>query len=94
MEYRELRKALKVKLGAEESMESDHIYYFKMFDDGSYRVGKVSHSARGQVEDFIIRDTARRLRVVREELLELVGCTLDSANHERLWRLRPNWPER
>ena len=76
---------MKGKLGADEDRSGDHIYFFLTVGDKEHRVGKMSHSARGQVQDFVIGDTARRLRLRKGEFLQVVDCTIDKNGHRKLW---------
>lgn len=92
MDARELRRALRRKLGAEESREQHHVYYYKDFGGGQRRVGKLSHSASGQLDDYITGDNAKRLRVTVRELSDFVDCALTKEDHKVLWHDRPNWP--
>lgn len=90
MNFRELMRTLRVKLGASEDREGHHIYYRLSIGDTDYRVGKVSHSARRseQVPDIVILDTARRLRLNRNEFFELADCSIEKDDHMRLWQER------
>ncbi len=78
------------KLDAIEDRAGHHIYYWINFDGREYRVGKMSHSARGQASDHIIIDTARRLKLTKKEFLDLVECTIDKNMHEDIWKERSN----
>lgn len=90
MDFRELSRTLKSKLGAEEDRQGHHISYGLILEGQEKMVGKVSHSARGsdQVPDFIVGDTAKRLRLTKPEFLRLVDCIIDKDEHQRLWRER------
>lgn len=90
MDFRQLRHTLRSKLGASEDREGHHIYYCLSIGDRDHRVGKVSHSARGsdKVEDYVIWDTGRRLRLDKKEFLQLVDCTINRDDHAKLWQER------
>jgi hypothetical protein len=57
-------------------------------DGVEYRVAKLSHSARGQLPEFVISDTAKRLKLIRAELEDLVNCLLGSEEFQNLWESR------
>lgn len=92
MDYRRLRRTWTNKLGAEVETDSDHIYYFMRINGISHRIGKVSHSCRGadDVLDYVITDTARRMKVTKPELNEIVNCTKSKAEYIRIWEERYN----
>ena len=85
MESREIRSTLVTKLEAVEDRSGHHAFFYLTLQGKEYRVGKLSHSFRGQVPDFVISDTAKRLKLTKKEFLELVGCTIDKATHSQLW---------
>ena len=88
MDYRDIRSTLVYKLEAFEDRAGDHIYFYLTVDEHDFRVGKLSHGSRGQVPDYVINDTARRLKLRKEEFTALVDCRIDKPQHERLWRER------
>jgi hypothetical protein len=88
MDYRDIRSALVTKLDALEDREGHHIYFYLTIDDRDFKVGKLSHSARGQAVDHVILDTARRLKLTKREFVSLVGCEIDKSQHEEIWRER------
>ena len=88
MDVRELRRALQRKLGADEDRRSHHVFLYVRIDQSDIRAAKFSDSQRGQLAEFIVSDTARRLRLSRAELNELVDCPMDQARFLRLWRSR------
>ena len=88
MNYKDIRRALTAKLDAVEDRSGHHIYFYLTIDDHDHTVGKLSHSFRGQALDYVISDTAQRLKLSKKEFLDLVGCQINKAQHERLWRER------
>lgn len=88
MDYRDIRFTLSSKLKASEDRSGHHVYFYLTIDERDFRVGKLSHSARGQAEDYIIRDTAKRLRLTKQEFVSLADCTIDKEQHEAIWRER------
>ena len=90
MDNRERRSALVAKLHAIEDRSGHHIYFWLNIDDHDYRVGKLSHSARGQAPDYVVSDTDKRLRLSKKELQRLVACTIDKDMHEDIRRKRGN----
>ncbi len=71
-----------------EDRSGDHIYFYLTIDGRDFRVGKLSHSARGQAADYIVKDTARRLKLTKREFVNLVDCGIDKEQHEKIWRER------
>ncbi len=51
-------------------------------------MAKISHSARGQLPDFVVSNTARRLKLSRAELEDLVNCPLSGDEFRKLWETR------
>ena len=90
MDNREIRSTLVAKLNAIEDRAGHHIYFWLNIDDHEYRVGKLSHSARGQAPDHVVSDTAKRLKLTKEEFRSLVACSIDKAMHEDIWRKKRN----
>jgi len=90
MDNREIRSTLVAKLDAVEDRASHHIYFWLNIDDHEYRVGKLSHSARGQATDYVVSDTAKRLKLTKREFVSLVECSIDKGMHEDIWRKRSN----
>ena len=88
MDNREIRSTLVTKLNAEEDRTGDHIYFWLNIDGSEFRVGKLSHSARGQAPNYVISDTARRLKLTKKEFVSLVECTIDKQMHKDLWKNR------
>ena len=88
MNYRDIRSTLVTKLDALEDRSGDHIYFYLTIDNRDFKVGKLSHSARGQAEDYVVNDTAHRLKLTTKEFVSLVDCTIDKKEHEELWRER------
>lgn len=88
MDVRELRSALLRKLETTEDRKGHHIYHRFEFGGRRYRVAMLSHSARGQLPDFVVSNTARRLKLSRAELEDLVNCPLSGDEFRRLWETR------
>ena len=88
MDYREIRSTLMSKLEASEDRSGHQVFFYITIDGHDFRAGKMSHSARGQAEDYIIKDTARRLKLTNQEFLSLVDCEIDKLQHETLWKER------
>ena len=88
MDNREIRSTLVAKLDASEDRTGHHIYFWLKIDDHEYRVGKLSHSAHGQALDYVIHDTAKRLKLTKKEFTSLVECSIDKNMHEDIWRKR------
>ena len=76
------------KLEASEDRSGHHVFFYITIDGHDVRVGKMSHNARGQAEDYITKDTARRLKLTKQEFASLVNCSIDKEKHETIWRER------
>jgi hypothetical protein len=90
LDFRRLRHTWRRKLGAEEDKQSNHVYYYITIDNREHRIGKVSHSNRGsdKVDDFIISDTCKRMKIDKSELSAVVNCTIDKSQYLNLWQIR------
>ena len=80
MHIRQLQRALRRKLDAVESRKSHHVFYYMTVHCRDLRIAKFSHSMRGQLSNLVLSDTARRLRLRRSELDELVECSLNKSD--------------
>lgn len=88
MNVRDLQRALRRKLRAVEDRRSHHVFYWVTIDGVEFRAAKFSHSSRGQLPDFIVSDTAQRLKLSRAEVNELVDCPLSEEQFLELWATR------
>ena len=88
MDFRDLQRALRRKLGAYEDRRSHHVYYWMTINGRQYPAAKFSHSSRGQASNLIVSDTARRLKLSRAELEALVDCSLSGDRFRELWAVR------
>jgi len=88
MDYRDIRSTLVSKLEASEDRSGKHVYFYLTIEGHDFRVGKLSHSSRGQAVDYVISDTARRLKLSKKEFLGLVDCVIDKLQHLQIWRKR------
>lgn len=88
MDYRDIKSTLVTKLDAFEDRARHHIYFYLTIDERDFRVGKLSHGARGQAADHVIIDTARRLKLTKKEFVNLVDCDIDKEQHEKIWKER------
>lgn len=88
MDYRDIRSILVSKLEAIEDRAGDHVYFYLTVDGRDFRAGKLSHGARGQAEDYVINDTAHRLKLTKREFVSLVDCDIDKEEHEKIWKQR------
>ena len=88
MDIKDLQRSLRRKLKAVEDRQSHHIFYWATIDEKEFRVAKFSHSSRGQLPDFIVSDTAQRLKLSKAELNELVDCPLSEEQFLELWSTR------
>lgn len=88
MDVRELQRALRRKLRAVEDRRRHHVFWWLEVDGREYRVAKYSHSSRGQLPQYILSDTAKRLKLSQAELDDLVNCPLSGEEFLRLWTSR------
>ena len=88
MDNREIRSTLVAKLDAVEDRTGHHIYFWLDINGSEFRVGKLSHSGRGQAPDHVISDTARRLKLTKKEFLSLVECKISKDMHKEIWKER------
>ena len=85
MDARDLQRALRRKLDAEEDRSGDHVFYWMAVNGQDLRVAKFSHSERGQLRNHVILDAAKRLKLTRPQLDELVDCLMTKEAFWILW---------
>ena len=88
MDLRRLQRALRRKLNAVEDRSTHHVLWYVVIGDEEYLAARHSHSNSGQLPQFIISDTAKRLRLSRSELDSLVNCPLGRDKFLSLWEER------
>lgn len=88
MDVRELQRALRRKLGAVEDRRRHHVFWWFEFDGREHRIAKFSHSSRGQLPQYIVSDTAKRLKLTNSELDDLVNCPMTADEFRGLWAIR------
>lgn len=88
MDFRELQRTLRRKLGATEDRRGHHVFCWMEIAGSEYRIAKYSHSSRGQVPDYILSDTAKRLKLSIPELHQLVDCMMSGEACLDLWMSR------
>ena len=90
MDVRDFPLTPALSRGGERGQEAAprHVFYWIEIDGLEYRAAKFSHSSRGQLSDLILSDTARRLKLSRAELDDLVDCPLSGEEFRRLWGTR------
>ena len=88
MDVRDLQRALRRKLSAIEDRRSHHVFFWVTIEGREFRAAKFSHSSRGQLPEFIVADTAQRLKLNRAELDDLVNCPLTGELFLELWSSR------
>ena len=88
MDVRDLQRGLRRKLRAIEDRRSHHVFYWVEIDGLEFRAAKFSHSGRGQLPEFIVSDTAHRLKLSRAELDDLVDCPMNRDQFLELWAAR------
>ena len=89
MDARDLQRSLRRKLSAVEDRRGHHVFYWITVDSRDFRVAKFSHSQRGQLDGYLLSDTAKRLKLTRAQLYELVDCPMSRADFLCVWHTRP-----
>ena len=81
-----------ISKGKTSERSGDHVFYFVEIDGKEYRATKVSHGARGQIDNNILSVIARQMRLTTRELRGFVTCTVDREQWLQLWSQRgPAW---
>lgn len=88
MEARDLQRALRRKLRATEDRRSHHVFYWVTIAGLEFRAAKFSHSARSRLPEVAVSDTAKRLKLSRSELNDLVDCPMSESQFRELWAAR------
>ena len=89
VDLRDLQRALRRKVRAYEDRSSHHVHYVAILDGAECTVARFSHSFRGgQLSDNVVSDTAKRLRLSKSELEDLVECPLSAEAFLELWHDR------
>lgn len=81
-----MKRAFVRKLGAEEDISGDHIYYYLDYGGSQYTVGKLSHSWSGTLNDTQIGMLARKLRLRKTQFEQFVSCDLDAHTAISIWQ--------
>ncbi len=89
MDYQELRSALLHKGQAQEDAGRDHSFFFIEVDGKLERATKMSHGARGQINDELLSKMARQMRLSVNELRQFVQCTVGRKEWVENWSTRP-----
>lgn len=74
------------KLGAQEDVSGDHIYYYLHYQGSQYTVGKLSHSWSGTLNDTQVGMLARKLHLKKTEFEQFVSCELDTQGAIDIWQ--------
>ena len=86
MNIRTVKRSFVNKLGAEEDVSGDHIYYYLDYQGSQYTVGKLSHSWSGSLNDTQVGMLARKLRLKKREFEQFVSCELDTRSAIDIWQ--------
>jgi len=76
------------KLGAEEDVSGDHIYYYLNHQGSQYTVGKLSHSWSGALNHTQVAMLARKLYLKKAEFEQFVSCELQTQAAIDTWQAR------
>lgn len=88
MDYEKLCGALHSKGKAWSDRSRHHVFFFMEIDGKTYRATKVSHSAQGQIDRYILREIAHQMRLTTKELKQFVACPLGREQWIELWSQR------
>ena len=88
MKVSEVERAFTRKLGAEQDVSGNHIYFYLNYEDCEYTVGKLSHSWKGSLNDTQIVMLARKLYLKKNEFEQFVDCNLTTPEMLDLWQER------
>jgi len=86
LQIRNVKRSFVNKLGAEEDVSGDHIYYYLVYQGSQYTVGKLSHSWSGSLNDTQIGMLARKLHLKKREFEQFISCTLDAQSTINIWQ--------
>ena len=76
------------KIKAIEDRTGHHIFYYLEYEGKEYKAGKLSHSARGQIDPYILGKLAKILHLSGTEFHDLVECPLGGDQFRKLWSQR------
>ena len=91
VDRKKLVGALSSKIGAAlEPGHRKHIYFVAYLPSPTgkkdkVRVAKFSHSQKDFLDDYIVRDTYRRMRLKKEELVDFVECAVTERQAKKLY---------
>lgn len=88
MNIRTVKRSFVRKLGAEEDVSGDHIYYYLDYQGSQYMVGNLSHSWSGSLNDTQVGMLARRLHLKKGEFEQFVSCELGTQGAIDRWQKR------
>lgn len=85
MDVKDIRRTLVGKLHAIEDRKPHHVFFYLDIGGRQYRATKLSHGAKGQIDDSLVSLIAKQLRLQKQELVSLVDCALTQDEYLRLW---------
>ena len=88
MDIRIVKRSFVKKLGAEEDVSGDHIYYYLDYQGSQYTVGELSHSWSGSLNDTQVGMLAHKLHLKKKEFEQFVSCMLDTQSTIDIWQQR------
>ena len=88
MDVRDVRRTLTGKLGAAEDRGGHHVFYYLQYQGEEYMGSKLSHSWRGDLNDYQIDLIKKPLFLNTAEFQELVACPLTREAFFNLWSQR------
>jgi hypothetical protein len=88
LNIRTVKRSFVKKLGAEEDVSGDHIYYYLDYQGSQYTVGKLSHSWSSSLNDTQVGMLACKLHLKKREFEQFVSCKLDTQSAIDIWQKR------
>jgi len=88
VDYIKLCGALSSKGKAWPDRAGHHVFFYIEIDGKTCRAAKVSHSAQGQIDSYILGAIARQMRLTTKELKQFVACPLGREQWLELWSQR------
>jgi len=85
LDYRELRSTLITKGEAKEDRSGHHVFYMIEINGKLNRATKLSHSAHGQIDKYILGAIARQMRLKTKELRDFVDCSFSRDQWIKAW---------
>ena len=67
----------------------DHIVFDIRLGGRDQRITKTSHSARGQIPNWLLAKIAQQMRLSSRQMRQFVGCTMSREEWLEIWGISP-----